>query len=295
MTEISARKTTQTTAIRQGVELPFAAPIHNMVTSPKSMGLLNLVRRKPMRAIRYPVQAEVPKVQEADLAAVYYGQRMGGDFYDFLRVGPTRVLFGLLDVAGKLEENHAIVNAAQQTFRGLGCELFAKEDFNAAESMTHLCLQLNKTILEASEGVHASPAFAGCYDETLGTITYFNAGHPAGLVRDQTGIAELPATGLPLGLFSHTTMDVSTVALPPGAGLLLVSRGIVEAKCGGEEFGLEQVKAGLEDHSTGSAKELCMSILSRVQDFMCTPPVHNDVTALALVRTNAAESKVGNV
>jgi hypothetical protein len=288
------RAASQTVAIRQGVELPFAMEIPSVVTSAESMGLLNLVRRKPLPAIRYPVQAEVPKLQEADLAAVYYGQRMGGDFYDFLRVSPTRILFGLLDVAGQLEENHAIVNAAQKTFRGLGCELFDKEDFNAAENMTHLCLELNKTILEASEGVHASPAFVGCYDESLGTITYFNAGHPAGLVRDQTGIAELPATGLPLGLFSHTTMDVSTVALPPGAGLLLVSRGIVEAKCGGEEFGLEQVKAGLEDHSNGSAKELCMSILSRVQDFMCTPPVHNDVTALALVRSLAADSVGGN-
>lgn len=245
--------------------------------------LLGLVKRKPL-PVRYPVQAHVPELQQAEFAAVYYGQRMGGDFYDFVRVSPTRVLFELLDVAGRLEENHLVVNAAQQTFRSLGAELFAKEDFNAAESMIELCLQLNRSILEASDSVHSCPAFAGCYDESLGTISYFNAGHPAGLVRDETGITELHATGLPLGLFSHTTVDVSTVVLPPGAGLLLVSRGIVEAKCGGEEFGLEQVKAGFEEWSAGGAKELCCAILGRVQDFMCAPPVHNDVTTLALVR-----------
>lgn len=252
------------------------------------MGLLNLAKRKPL-PFRYPVQAQVPELQEAELAAVYYGQRMGGDFYDFMRVSPTRVLFGLLDVAGRLEENHDIVNAAQQTFRGLGSDLLAKEDSNAAESMIELCLQLNRTILEASDRVHSCPAFTGCYDESLGTVTYFNAGHPAGLVRDDTGITELPATGLPLGLFSHTTVDVSTVALPPGAGLLLVSRGIVEAKCGGEEFGLEQVKAGFGEWSAKGAKDLCFAILGRVQDFMCTPPTHNDVTALALVRATATK------
>ena len=35
-----------------------------------------------------PVQAEVPELQDAELAALYYGQRMGGDFYDFVRVSP---------------------------------------------------------------------------------------------------------------------------------------------------------------------------------------------------------------
>lgn len=251
------------------------------------MGLLNLVKRKP-QAVRYPVQAVVPELQQAELAAVYYSQRMGGDFYDFIRVSPSRVLFGLMDVAGRIEENHSIVNAAQQTFRSLGADLFQKEDFNAAESMIELCLQLNRTIIEASDSVHSCPAFAGCYDESLGTISYFNAGHPAGLVRDETGIAELGATGLPLGLFSHTTVDVSTVVLSPGAGLLLVSRGIVEAKCSGEEFGLEQLKAGFEEWSACGAKDLCCAVLGRVQDFMCAPPTHNDVTALALVRAAQA-------
>jgi phosphoserine phosphatase RsbU/P len=253
------------------------------------MGLFSsLAKRKPL-PFRCPVHAQVPELLQAELAAVYYGQRMGGDFYDFVRVNPKQVLFGLLDVAGRLEENHAIVNAAQQTLRTLGTALFSKEDSNDAESMIELCLQLNRTIIAASDRVHSCPAFAGVYDERLGTITYFNAGHPAGLVRDHTGITELPATGLPLGLFSHTTVDVSTVVLPPGAGLLLVSRGIVEAKCSGEDFGLEQVKVGFGDWNPGSAKELCTAILGRVQDFMCEPPTHNDVTALALIRASAKE------
>lgn len=255
------------------------------------MGLLNLVKRKPV-PFRYPVQAQVPELRQAEMAAVYYGERMGGDFYDFIRVNPRQVLFGLMDVAGRLEENHDIVNSAQRIFRGLGTELFAREESNAADNMIELCLQLNRAIIEASDRVHSCPAFAGCYDESLGTITYFNAGHPPGLVRDHTGVIELPATGLPLGLFSHTTVDVSTVALPLQAGLLLVSRGIVEAKCSGEDFGLEQVKVGFEQWETGSAKDLCLAILGRVQDFMCTPPTHNDVTALALLRGVAKEAMV---
>lgn len=248
--------------------------------------LFNLVRPRPLPR-RDPIHAQVPELRQANLAAVYYGQRMAGDFYDFLRVSPNRVLFGLLDVAGPLDNNRAIVNAAQHTFRTLGSKLFAKDDINETESMIEICLQLNRTILQTAGRAHSSPAFAGCYDENLGTICYFNAGHTPGLVRDRTGITELPATGLPLGLFSHSTCDASTVALEPGAVLLLVSSGIVEAKCAGEELGLEAVKVGLQHSAAGNSNEVCVAVLNQVQEFMCKPPTHNDVTALALVRDGA--------
>ncbi len=251
--------------------------------------LLNLVRKKPLPA-RDPVQAHFPELQQASLSAVYYGQRMGGDLYDFLRVGPNRVLFGLLDVAGRAEENKGIVAAARDNFRSSGCELFSKEDVNEADAMMELCLRLNRTIIQSAGGVRSCAAFAGCYEENLGTVCYFNAGHTPGLVRDTTGVSELRATGLPLGLFSHTTCDASTVGLEPGATLLLVSRGIVEAKCNRQEFGLDSVKSNFQQSTHESAQELCLDVLQRVQDFMCVPPTHNDVTALAL---NRAAQPVG--
>jgi len=249
--------------------------------------LLSFGRRKPPSR-REPIEAQAPQLQDANIAAIYYGQRMGGDFHDFIRVSPTRVLFGLLDVAGRLEENREIVAAAQATFRSAGTELFANGDVNPAEAMIEVCLQINRAILKTADRVHSSAAFAGVYDETVGTVVYFNAGHTPGLVRDAEGVSELPATGLPLGLFSHTTCEASTVFLQPGAALLLVSRGIVEAKCGGEELGLESIKKGFHENTAADAKQLCLSVLDHVQKFMCVPPTHNDVTALALFRAAAA-------
>ena len=106
-----------------------------------------------------------------------------------------------------------------------------------------------------------------------------------GLLRDLTGITELPATGLPLGLFSHATCEAPLVALPPGAALLLVSKGLLEGKRRREEFGLERVKTGLQQAANESARDLCATVIDDVQQFMRKPPIHNDVTALALVRT----------
>jgi serine phosphatase RsbU (regulator of sigma subunit) len=236
------------------------------------------------------VQAEVPELHAAQLAAAYYGQRQGGDLYDFVRVTPNRVIFGLLDMAGRLEQNSAIVSAAQQTFRTRSPELFSTEDVNEADAMAELCLELNRAIMTAEGGIRSCPAFAGCYNEDLGTICYFNAGHTPGLLRDLTGISELGATGLPLGLFSHATCEAPLVALPPGAALLLVSRGLLEGRRRREEFGLERVKSGLQQATHETAQELCATVIDGVQEFMRKPPVHNDVTALALVRTANAKA-----
>src|SRR5581483_2306607 len=183
--------------------------------------------KKASAVPREPIHSQVPQLQDAEIAAIYYGQRLAGDFYDFVRAGQTRLLFGLLDVAGQHDDNRAVITAAQQTFRSLAEKLFEPEDINETNAMIELSVQLNRTIMRAEGGVRACPAFAGCYNEALGTVCYFNAGHTPGMVRDSTGVVELPATGLPLGLFSHMTCDAPMVALEPGATLLLVSRGVV--------------------------------------------------------------------
>ena len=237
-----------------------------------------------------PVPAEFPTIQGAQLAATTYGKRVAGDFYDSLRVSPERILFGLLDVAGRRETAQSILAAAQKIFRTRGTELFAPPDINESDAMVTLCLQLNRTVMEAAAGIHSCPAFIGCYHERFGTLCYTNAGHTPGLVRDGTGTVELASTGLPLGLFSHATCEAPTVGLEKGAVLLLVSRGVVEGKCKDDkaedlEFGMERVKERLQAVASQSAQTVCGAILNTVGEFTCEPLNPDDMTALALVRT----------
>ena len=230
-----------------------------------------------------------PKIAGADIAAVFAGRRVAGDFYDSVRVSPERVLFGLLDVAGRREDNRSILTAAQQTFRNHGADLFSRADINESDAMTELCLHINRTLLDVSSGIRSCPAFVACYHEKFGTLCYTNAGHTSGLLRDSSGIIELPSTGLPLGLFSHATCDAPTVGLSENAVLLLVSRGVVE--CEGskdkseDEFGLERVKRHLLAAAPGSAAVLCTSVLDEVGTFSAACALADDRTALAFVRT----------
>ena len=251
---------------------------------------LSFQREPEAASVAVTTQADFPVVSGADIAGMVQGQRVGGDLYHFLRANPNRVIFGLLDIAGSHEENHKIVSAARQTFQNLGSERFADGEINEADTMMEFCLELNLSIRRAAAGVRSCSAFLGCYNEELGTICYANAGHTPGLLRDPSGITELPATGLPLGLFSASTYEAPTAALQPGASLLLVSRGVVEAAYRKEEFGLERVKHQFERSSEESAKQVATAILEGVQEFMRAAPVQNDFTALALVR--AAKSRV---
>ena len=243
-----------------------------------------LFRRHKTAVPTDPRHSDVPRLRGAEIAAVYYNQRVAGDFYEFLRVGSSRVLFGLFDLAGRRQDTREILIAAQNTFRTLAPKLFSGKDFNEAEAMVALCHEVNRTILQVAGGIRSCPAFIGCYNEDLGTVCYTNAGHTPALLRDESGITQLEASGLPLGIFSHATQSASTCGLGPDAALLLVSRGIVEAGYNDQEFGLEGAKKSFLGASALSAQDLCLAILQSAEQFLQAAPAQNDVTALALLR-----------
>jgi len=232
-----------------------------------------------------PLQCNIPGVRGGEMAAVYYGQRLCGDFYDFVRVSPRRVVFALFDVAGNREKNRPVAIPLQKRFRIEAADLLQPDSSNELEAMVELWIGLNAAIMRAASGVHACPAFLGCYDEELHTLSYVNSGHTPALVKDGQQIQELKATALPMGLFSHSIPDSSLVALGPTQTVLLVSKGVVEARQRHEEYGLDRVKEYLQEVSFDSAHETCVGLLARVRQFMGTPPTHNDVTALSLVRS----------
>jgi serine phosphatase RsbU (regulator of sigma subunit) len=235
-----------------------------------------------------PVPTVFPKIDGADIAAVFIGKRLAGDFYDSIRASSERVLIGLMDVAGRREDNRPILIHTQEIFRTVGAQLFSGSDINESDAMTELCLRLNRGLIDLCCGVHSCPAFIACYHEKFGTLCYTNAGHTPALLRDHSGVAELASTGLPLGLFSHATCEAPTVALEKGAALLLVSRGLVE--CEGhsngsaDTFGLDRIQQVLQNLSIQSANSLCTSVLDAASEFGEKRAPCDDRTALAFIR-----------
>ncbi len=240
------------------------------------------------RDLRKPVPAEVPTLPNSSLAALYRAARVGGDFYDFVVTPAGRLVFMLADIAGRRDEALHIAAGAQEAFRKKVEENFSGEYFNEHDAMTDLLIDVNRAIMTAASGVRNSPAFIGCYEERLGTLSYINAGHPSALLRDATGITPLPANGFPLGLFSHAAHDTQLSVLQAGAALLVASKGLVEARHKSKEYGLERLSEVFEATSFSDAHDLCTRILQSVEEFTNNgrrpPAAENDMTALALVR-----------
>jgi hypothetical protein len=120
--------------------------------------------------IMEPVPTVFPAIAGAGIAAAFVGKRVAGDFYDSIRVSSERVLIGLLDVAGRREDNRSLLVAAQEVFRTVGLQLFSPRDINESDAMTELCLRINRRWIDVCCGVHSCPAFIACYHEQFGTL-----------------------------------------------------------------------------------------------------------------------------
>ena len=237
------------------------------------------------RPMRQPAPTQLPTLPGVGIAALYHGARMGGDFYDFAVTQSGRLIFLLLDIAGKRREALDIAASVQERFRESAPELFRGEDMNQSDALSELNIQVNRAILKAAGGVRHAPAFLACYDPKVGTLTYINAGHLPALLKENGGVTPLAANGIPLGLFSHATHDAAFVVMPPGSVLLLASKGLVESRRGSKEFGLERVIEVLQAREFRDAQELCSSVLAAVETFTRSGTPENDTTALALMRT----------
>lgn len=117
-----------------------------------------------------PLRCDTPVLRHAEIAAVYSGKRVAGDFYEFLRVGPSRMLFVPLDIAGLRVDTREILIAVQKTFRTLAPKLFAGEDFNETISMIELCHEMNLTILHG--GVRSCLRSLVATTKTLGRFAF---------------------------------------------------------------------------------------------------------------------------
>jgi serine phosphatase RsbU (regulator of sigma subunit) len=236
------------------------------------------------------------------VAACYRSARVGGDYFEFVRVAPSRLLMVLLDVAGDAREAMPVAAAVQELLHARGPELFGREDVNEADAIAELVLLMNRAILAAGERLRHTPAFVACYNEPLGVLTYINAGHTPGLVKDGDSVELLAANGLPLGLFSHSTHDAQIAVIAPNAKVLLVSRGLIEIRSGREEFGLERLCRFFQQSAANTAPHLCEEILNEVSQFVhagssgvfgrilkvaSSDRIDNDVTAVALARRAA--------
>ena len=209
----------------------------------------------------------LPELSGLEISAQFREPRSGGDFFDFA-FSPSHFAFVLTDIAGERSTAQGVAAEVQEAFQHHAAKYIVDDaDFNEAEATVALLHAVNRAIMSSSGGVRCAPTFLGTYNLALHTLTYIGAGAPAALLLSNGEVRVLESNGIPLGLFTHLTHDPLPLALEPASRLVLLSKGVLERRHRGEEFGMSRVRELLLMHQTSSAYDLSSEILNAAETY----------------------------
>jgi serine phosphatase RsbU (regulator of sigma subunit) len=216
-----------------------------------------------LRAIRDALTPpELPRRPGLELAAAFlpaHDERVSGDFY-LVAEGPqdaTVLVVG--DVVG-----HGLQAARRAAF--IRTTFAATAPFS--DDPCRLLSWANTALIERA-GVSVEFVTAACitYFPSKQILRWAYAGHPPALWLDDGHELIAPNQVTPLGLGPNPGFVEGSQRATPGAGVLLYTDGLTEARHDGQMFGLDGVSAALDGLHRPSPTEAVAVLRARVADF----------------------------
>ncbi|NNC83937.1 MAG: SpoIIE family protein phosphatase, partial [Flavobacteriales bacterium] len=120
-----------------------------------------------MQSMLVPSVFEVNDILEVD--ALYYPhQEVGGDYYDQFRLPSGKEVICIADVSGK---------GIAAAFLMANFQARLRAQIEIAQTLDELIHQLNKSVVDATQGDRFITFFLGVYDPSSRELNYVNAGH----------------------------------------------------------------------------------------------------------------------
>lgn len=177
--------------------------------------------------------------------------KIGGDFYDFVKVARSVWMVLVADVSGKGIPAAMALGSLRSAFRAVA---------HQSSDPARIVDQLSTSVYDEWRGALYVTCLVGRFDLTACTLTYTNAGHPPGIVDGRGGTRHLNRGGPPAGLLPGSVFEQETLQLHIGDACLLVTDGVTEALEG--DAPLERdLEASRLRH--GSAAQLCQAVMAR--------------------------------
>jgi sigma-B regulation protein RsbU (phosphoserine phosphatase) len=203
-------------------------------------------------------------------------ESVGGDFYEFLRLGEDRIGVMLGDVSSH-GFGAALIMALALSAAGIHASSAPTPEETLRRLLESVSAELSRTEMHLA-------LFYGVVDRSRRTLRYANAGHPHAFRLNGTGRAErLGATSPPLGLAQADSIQGAEVPWEPGRDLLvLVSDGITDARgTDGDRFGEPRVLELVEEHRHEPPGTIVNAVFSAVTAHSPSPA--DDRTLLVLI------------
>ena len=203
-----------------------------------------------------------PAIESLDYAGVCrQARQVGGDYYDFLDLGPHRLGMVIGDVVGK-GIAAALLMANLQAILRSQCAI-------ALDRPQDVLRAVNRLFCESTlEGGFATLFFAE-YDESSRRLRYVNCGHLCALLlRANDKVERLDATGTVLGLFEKWDCEMGERTIESGDIFALYTDGITESfDSDDQEFGEQRLLSALRKNQALFAREMIDAVVGEVGKF----------------------------
>jgi phosphoserine phosphatase RsbU/P len=198
---------------------------------------------------------------------------VGGDYYDFLDLGPGHLGLVLGDVSGKGLYAALLMVNLQAYLRSLSAR--------AASDLASTLESVNRSFCESTAGNHYATLFVAHYDDESQRLHYANCGHcPPFLLRADGSVERLSVTASAVGMFEPWACETRDTDLRPGDLLVIFSDGVTEAMdADGEEFGEAALLSALRAQGSAPASAVVDGVMAAVLEFSAREQ-HDDLTLL---------------
>ncbi len=209
-------------------------------------------------------------------------REVGGDYYDFIRLGERRLGLLVADVSGKGTSAALYMAELKGLMLSLGY---------IHESPRQLLIEANRIMAGALDSRSFITMLYAVVDLDAGTLTYARAGHTPLIHASRNGarriVRVLAPDGLVLGLHGFERqfaelLEEHHMAVRPGDLAVLFTDGVTEAMNEKDDlFGEERLARLLEDDAVPS-ETLHERILRDIDDFVGEADQHDDMTMVLL-------------
>jgi len=218
-----------------------------------------------------------PTIEGFDIVVSHKpSQMVGGDYYDFIPLGPQALLLVIADVEGKGVASALVMANLQATLRALVVHL---------HSLERIVASVNDMILADTRAQKFMSMFVGLLDQRNRTFHYINAGHvPPAVVRANGDHVFLREGGMVVGIFPGVIYERGYLKLEPGDVFAGCTDGITEAMdVQSNEYGIERMVETISRERTTPAEHIVETILTEVDRFSRGGP-HEDDRILMVVK-----------
>jgi sigma-B regulation protein RsbU (phosphoserine phosphatase) len=220
-----------------------------------------------------------PPLATLDYAgACMQARQVGGDYYDFLDLGSSRLAFVLADISGKGIAGALLMANLQANLRSRYAI--------ALDDLPRLLNSVNQLFFDSTPDDRYATLFLAVYDDVTRQLEYANCGHNAPLLFRANGSVErLHSTSTVIGMSANWECVTQKLSLSPGDLLVIYTDGVTEANdAAGNEFGEARLVDLVRVNLALSPVQLITQIQSAVMSFSANSQFDDLTLVLARAR-----------